>query len=74
MRRPGHLLSGHVGSLRRLLTKSVMILNSLINYASMTRPWTAEERDVMAPSATSFAQPDAAALLAQAEYERFIGI
>ena len=25
----------------------------------------------MAPSATFFAQPDAAALLAQAEYERF---
>ena len=48
-----------------------MILNSLINCAYMTRPGTAEERDVMASSATFFAQPDAAALLAQAEYERF---
>ena len=33
-----------------------------------------QRRDVMAPSATFFAQPDAAALLAQAEYERFLGI
>ena len=31
----------------------------------MIKPWTAEERDVMAPSATFFAQPDAAALLDQ---------
>jgi hypothetical protein len=43
-----------------------MILNSLINWAYMTKPWTAEERDVMAPSATVLAQPDAAALLAGA--------
>lgn len=40
----------------------------------MTRPWTAEERDVMAPSATFFAQPDAAALLARLSTSGSIGI
>jgi hypothetical protein len=38
------------GSLRRLLTKSIMIINSLINLTYMAKPWTEEERDVLAPS------------------------